>query len=64
MDNTDKNDTFVSFMKSSEGHIPLLLDGDFFQTRCTANCYGLIANNGIALLKEPVAGNGIVGWWW
>ena len=57
MDNASNNDTFVAYMKSRKRDIPLMLDGEFFQTRCNAHCYNLIAQDGLALLKEPLAGN-------
>ena len=60
MDNAGNNDTFVAFMKSRKRDIPLMLDGEFFQTRCNAHCYNLIAQDGLALLKEPLAGNMIL----
>ena len=55
--NASNNDTFVAYMKSRKRDIPLLLDGEVFQTRCNAHCYNLIAQDGLALLKEPLAGN-------
>ena len=58
MDNASNNDTFVAFMKSRKRDIPLMLDGEFFQTCCNAHCYNLIAQqDGLALLKEPLAGD-------
>jgi hypothetical protein len=58
MDNASNNDTFVAHMKSRKRDIlPLMLDGELFQTRCNAHCYNLIAQDGLALLKEPLAGN-------
>ena len=60
MDNASNNDTFVAFMKSRKRDIPLMLDGEFFQTRCNAHCYNLIAQDGLALLKEPLAGDMIL----
>ena len=60
MDNAGNKDTFVAFMKSRKRYIPLMLDGEYFQTRCNAHCYNLIAQDGLALLKEPLAGNMIL----
>ena len=57
MDNASNNDTFVAYMRSRKRDIPLMLDGEFFQSRCNAHCYNLIAQDGLALLKEPLAGN-------
>ena len=52
MDNAGNNDTFVASMKT---RIPIMLNGDFFQNRCNAHCYNLIAQDGLSLLKEQLA---------
>ena len=56
MDNAGNNDTFSYHMKHRQREAPLLLNGEFFQSRCNGHCYNLIAQDGLALLKEPLAG--------
>ena len=34
--------------------MPLLLDGEFFQNRCNAHCYNLIAQDGIRLIEDSL----------
>ena len=55
LDNAGNNDTFVNSMHNRKREIPLMLEGEFFHVRCNAHCYNLIAQDGIKLLREPLA---------
>jgi hypothetical protein len=55
LDNASNNDTFVnSITINRRREIPLLLDGEFFQNRCNAHCYNLIAQDGLRLLDPEL----------
>jgi len=55
VDNASNNDTMVASLKLRRSEMPLMLDGEFFQNRCNAHCYNLIAQDGISLLKDPLS---------
>ena len=50
LDNTSNNDAFVD---SISHRIPLMLDGQFFQNRCNAHIYNLIAQDALISLRTP-----------
>ncbi len=55
LDNASNNDSFVSSIAyNRKREMPLLLDGEFFQNRCNAHCYNLIAQDGIRLIEDSL----------
>jgi hypothetical protein len=55
LDNASNNDTFVNNITNNrKREMPLLLDGEFFHSRCNAHCYNLIAQDGIRLIEASL----------